>query len=70
MATKTRTLKVLCPFCMDADATITLDLGNLDVCQCSACDTEFSPTEAAAMFTGMASRWEAVAEWVKQAPTA
>lgn len=67
-ASKSKTLNVACPFCMGEDATITLDLGNLDGCQCSACDAEFSPAEAAAKFREMADRWAAVAEWVSKAP--
>jgi hypothetical protein len=69
MATKTRSLELSCPHCMGEDATITLDLGNLDECQCGSCDQTFSPAEAAAMFTAMAEKWEAVAKWVKSAPT-
>jgi hypothetical protein len=70
MATKTsRTLKVCCPFCLNSDATVKLDLNDLNACTCTGCDEEFSPADAAAKFQEMAERWQAVAEWVKSAPT-
>lgn len=70
MATKTRTLELSCPKCMGEDAVITLNLGDLDECQCSACDATFSAEEAEAEFLAMAEKWGAVARWIKQAPTA
>lgn len=68
--TKTsKTLKVSCPFCLDSEATVKLDLNDLNACTCTACDEEFSPADAAAEFQEMAARWEEVARWVGTAPT-
>jgi hypothetical protein len=70
MATKTKTLEVLCPFCMDADAKVSLDLNDLDACTCSGCDETFSPGEAAEKFVELANQWSKVARWLDTAPVA
>jgi hypothetical protein len=80
-ANRVKTLQVVCPKCFDADAAVTLDLNDLDLCTCCGCDETFSADEAVAKFTAMAARWEAVAEfaalaarwaavakWIKAAP--
>jgi hypothetical protein len=70
MPTKTtRTLSVLCPFCLNSEATVRLDLNDLAECVCSECDETFSPAAAVAKFDHLAERWRAVAAWVDTAPT-
>jgi hypothetical protein len=68
-AKTTRTLGLTCPFCLDATATVKLDLNALDVCTCTGCDEEFSPSAAAAKFAGLAERWGVVVTWIGKAPT-
>jgi uncharacterized protein (DUF983 family) len=70
MANATRTskgFKVSCPHCHDEDATVRIDLNNLAVCTCSACDEEFSPREARDLVAAELARWEAVCRWVEMA---
>jgi hypothetical protein len=68
-ATARRTLDVSCPFCLTEDATIVLDLGNLDECKCEGCDATFSAAVAATKFEEMMLGWKRVAAWVDAAPT-
>lgn len=67
-ASKTQTLQVVCPRCMNGEGTIKLDLNNLNECECSECSETFTATEAAIEFAAMAERWRAVADWVASAP--
>lgn len=70
MASTTRASKgfqVTCPFCGDADATITLELNDLRNCACSSCSAEFSPQAARDKAAAAMARWEAVVRWVEMA---
>jgi transcription elongation factor Elf1 len=70
MATGTKTakgFKVTCPFCGDQEATVRIDLNNVNVIVCTSCDEEFSPSAAVAKVADQLRRWEAVARWVEMA---
>jgi transcription elongation factor Elf1 len=67
-ATKTRKLTVLCPFCLDTDATVKMSLGSM-VCECGGCGEEFTPAEAAARLAKMAEAWSKVAAWADAFPS-
>jgi transposase-like protein len=70
MATTTKTVKgfkVTCPKCGDPEATIRLDLNNLQEVECSSCSETFSAREAARLAAEQARRWEAVARWIEMA---
>jgi len=58
---------VNCPHCHDPDATITIDLNDIDDCHCSSCDESFSAEEARDMAQAEAARWQTVLEWQNQA---
>lgn len=68
-STPTRNLQVLCPFCADADATLSLDLNDLNAITCSACDEVFSAQAAYERAAELAARWASVVEWIGRAPT-
>ncbi|AGA31640.1 hypothetical protein [Singulisphaera acidiphila] len=67
-AKTTRSLRVTCPFCADADATLTLDLNDLGVISCSGCDETFSAQLAYDKAAELATRWSQVVAWVDSAP--
>lgn len=70
MATATKTgFKVTCPFCRDEDATVSIDLADVNACTCSGCSEEFTVDTARKMAAAELARWEAVAAWVAMAPT-
>jgi hypothetical protein len=72
-ATKTKTFtgfEVVCPFCGDADARISVDvnqLGDDNAIHCSACDWEGTPAEALAKAEEKASAWRKLVRWVEMA---
>lgn len=68
MAKKTRTLAVICPFCNDADATLSLDMSDLDAITCSSCDETFSARQAHAKVVEALAKWARVMEWIDSAP--
>lgn len=73
MATATKTIKgftVTCPYCGDADATVKIDLGNLQAVTCGACDEEFSPRDAVDKATEQLRQWTAVLRWTEMAGAA
>jgi cysteine sulfinate desulfinase/cysteine desulfurase-like protein len=67
MPAKPKGFAVSCPKCRDEAATVRLDLNDLAVCTCSACDEEFSPQEARDLAAAELARWEAVCRWVESA---
>src|SRR5262249_48541078 len=56
-----------CPACLSPDATVRLDLNDLQACECSDCGEALSPREAADRLADQVRRWEAVARWVEAA---
>ena len=69
-ATATKPLKgfqVVCPFCGDQEAPLNLDVNALGRVTCGACDTEFSPREAAGKVAEQLRRWEGLARWCEAA---
>jgi Zn ribbon nucleic-acid-binding protein len=67
MASSAKTVKgfkVLCPKCGDPEATIRLDLNNLQEVECSSCSETFSARQAVKDAAENARRWEAVARWI------
>lgn len=72
MATTTTTktakgFKVICPFCGDKEAAVTIDLSDLKTITCSACEEEFSARDAVEKATEQLKQWQAVARWVEMA---
>jgi hypothetical protein len=61
------TFQVVCPYCGDAEGTVRIDLNDLRVCTCSACEEEFTPRTAVKKMTERLRSWEAVARWVEMA---
>jgi transposase-like protein len=62
-ATQPRTIKgfkVVCPFCGDPDATVSIDLNDLASCTCNSCSEDFSPKQAVAKLADQLKRWRAV----------
>jgi len=66
-ATKAKGFDVRCPHCHDEDATISLDLADVQTVRCSACDEEFTVREAILMVTTELQKWQAVGRWVEMA---
>ncbi|WP_406700573.1 hypothetical protein V5E97_17380 [Singulisphaera sp. Ch08] len=67
-ATKTtRSLKVLCPFCLARDSII-LDLNDLRACVCSNCSEEFSPQDTLAKANELVAKWSQGVAWIESAP--
>jgi transcription elongation factor Elf1 len=68
MATKSKTtFGVTCPHCHDTDAVVSIDLNEVGTIRCSACDTEFTATEARDLAAAELARWEKVVAWVAMA---
>jgi hypothetical protein len=59
-----RGLLLPCPLCGEAEATVQLNLADLDTCTCLECDAEFSLDELA----GRLARWQALLAWRDLAP--
>ena len=68
MATKTKTLPVVCPFCGDADATLALDINDVSKITCSGCDETFSAQQAYEKAAATAARWASIVAWVEAVP--
>lgn len=69
MATKARSLKIACPFCLEAES-VTLNLNDLAACACGSCNEEFSPQQAYEKAAELAARWASVVAWIDNAPVA
>jgi hypothetical protein len=70
MATAAKTelgFSVVCPFCGDREAAITINLNDLTTCRCDACDEEFTPREALEQATRQMERWARVVRWFESA---
>lgn len=68
MATETQMTgfkSLSCPFCGSNEATMTLDLGELDFVTCSECSEEFTPEKAVAKATATLAAWQGVAKMVE-----
>ena len=63
MAT-TAKIKVDCPWCMDEDAVVTLDLNNLDACTCGSLRPRVQPERVLDQAAKTLARWEAVVRWI------
>jgi uncharacterized protein (DUF983 family) len=66
MASATKATKgfaVICPFCMDEDATVTIGLSELE-CYCGNCDEDFTPEQARDKAAKTLAVWEKVCRWV------
>jgi transposase-like protein len=68
MASATKTTKVtgfqvVCPYCSDEDAILSIDLNEL-TCSCSSCDTTFTAEQARQKAEEQLRRWETVVRWV------
>ncbi len=50
-----------CPRCGEAEATIVLDLADLDRCVCAECEAEFTVDEVRAII----NRWSGVIRWIE-----
>lgn len=68
MPAKTKTLPVVCPFCGDADATLSLDINDVSRITCSFCDEVFTAQQAYEKAAAAAAWWASIAEWVANAP--
>lgn len=67
-ATKTRTnFRVSCPSCHDEDATLAIDLANINEITCSSCDSKFSAREAYDQVEKELARWAKVIRWAELA---
>lgn len=64
-----RSLKVLCPFCLDGES-VTLELNDLGKITCGACSEEFTAQQAVAKANELAARWASIAAWIESAPVA
>ena len=61
-------MKLICPFCGDADAAFTLDLLDGDTMTCGQCDTEFTADQARERLDELAACWAPVLDWLKLHP--
>jgi hypothetical protein len=68
-AKKTKGFAVTCPYCHDADATLLIDLNNLEEIICSQCEATVSPRVARDLAATELARWERVVCWVETAAT-
>lgn len=69
MATKTKTLALVCPCCNDADSALKLNLSDLAEITCDGCSETFSAEQAVAMLTAQLEKWQSIAAWIANAPT-
>jgi hypothetical protein len=60
--------EVNCPFCLDEDSTILVDLRDLRECQCSSCNETFTPQAAYEKARELAKAWRKIVEWIESAP--
>jgi transcription elongation factor Elf1 len=56
---------LICPFCGSNEATMTLNLSDLDFVTCSECSEEFTAERAVAKATETLSTWQRVARMVE-----
>jgi hypothetical protein len=61
-----KTWKVACP-CCGGKESITLDLNDLTLIDCSECNDTFTPQTAVKMAADQLRRWQAVATWIRMA---
>jgi hypothetical protein len=64
---------LLCPHCLDADARVLLDVGDMatmPTAECQSCGEAFAPRTAALMFQCLADRWDRLADFLAGAPKA
>lgn len=65
MAGKTKPgFAVICPFCHDKDAMLSIDLANLSSITCQGCDETFHPEQARDMVFELLQEWEQICKWV------
>ena len=64
----TRGFKVTCPFCVDEDAVLFINLADVSTIHCPGCDAEFSAAEAREKTAKLAAQWEMLASWLEDAP--
>jgi len=57
-------LTLPCPKCGEAEASIALNLDDLDTCHCLACDEEFTLGE----IRDLIAKWQRVLRWVELFP--
>lgn len=62
--------QVFCPYCRDDEATVTLNLNDLDECHCEGCSETFTPEMARDLAEAELARWEAVVRWIALAAPA
>jgi transposase-like protein len=64
-AEKLTKLTTFCPFCGSDDATIQLDLGDINSLTCSECSETFTAEDAVAKMTEGLKQWEKVVRFVE-----
>jgi transposase-like protein len=64
-AEKLTKLTTFCPFCGSDDATIQLDLGDINSLTCSECSETFTAEDAVAKVTETLVAWQKVARFVE-----
>lgn len=57
-------MKLPCPFCGEADATITLNLCDGDTLHCGECDSEFTPADVKRIIDD----WGKALAWIATMP--
>ena len=65
-ASKTIGFGVVCPYCLDAEATLYVDLNDVEAITCS-CGETFSPREARDKAAEVLAKWTAVCRWIEMA---
>jgi transposase-like protein len=61
---------VVCPYCSDDEATVTLNLNDLAECHCEGCSETFTPEMARDLAAAELARWEEVVRWIALAAPA
>jgi hypothetical protein len=68
MASASKTIKgfttALCPFCLDEEANVTMNLADLE-CNCPECGESFSPEQARDRAAKTLAAWEKICRWVE-----
>lgn len=67
-ATSTKTaFAVICPFCLNSDETVHLDLNDLTSLTCSGCSESFTAQAARDKAAECLAQWERVVRWLELA---
>lgn len=60
MVEKPKGIRLPCPKCMEATASIYLSLSDLNTCRCHDCEEEFTVTD----MRGMVAEWQRFIAWL------